>query len=39
MAQTGIRPVVDKLFAWEGARKACETAIAGDVFGKLGIRI
>jgi NADPH:quinone reductase-like Zn-dependent oxidoreductase len=39
MALNGIRPVVDKVFAWDDARKAYETAIAGDFFGKVLIRI
>ena len=39
MAQNGVKPVVDKVFAWTDARKAYETAIAGDFFGKVVIRI
>ena len=39
MAQNGIRPVVDKVFSWTDARQAYETAIAGDFFGKVVIRI
>jgi NADPH:quinone reductase-like Zn-dependent oxidoreductase len=39
MTQNAIRPVVDKVFAWNDARKAYETAIAGDFFGKVVIRI
>ena len=39
MAQNGLKPVVDKVFAWPDARKAYETAIAGDFFGKVVIRI
>ena len=34
-----IKPVVDKVFAFEDARKAYETAIAGDFVGKVVIRI
>jgi len=39
MTQNQIRPVVDKVFAWADARKAYETAMAGDFFGKVVIRI
>jgi NADPH:quinone reductase-like Zn-dependent oxidoreductase len=39
MIQNAIRPVVDKVFAWNDARQAYETAIAGDFFGKVVIRI
>ena len=39
MTTNDIRPVVDKVFAWGDARKAYETAIAGDFFGKVVIRI
>jgi NADPH:quinone reductase-like Zn-dependent oxidoreductase len=39
MTQNAIRPVVDKVFAWNDARQAYETAIAGDFFGKVVIRI
>jgi NADPH:quinone reductase-like Zn-dependent oxidoreductase len=39
MTTNGIRPVVDKVFAWTEARQAYETAIAGDFFGKVVIRI
>ncbi len=35
----GIRPVVDKVFPFEAAREAFETAIAGDFVGKVVIRI
>ena len=39
MSANAIRPVVDKVFAWGQARQAYETAIAGDFFGKVVIRI
>ena len=39
MTANAIRPVVDKVFAWGEARQAYETAIAGDFFGKVVIRI
>ena len=39
MTANAIRPVVDRVFAWREARQAYETAIAGDFFGKVVIRI
>ena len=39
MTANAIKPVVDKVFAWGEARQAYETAIAGDFFGKVVIRI
>jgi D-arabinose 1-dehydrogenase-like Zn-dependent alcohol dehydrogenase len=39
MTQGQIHPVVDKVFDWSEARRAYETAIAGDFFGKVVIRI
>jgi len=39
MALNDVRPVVDKVFAWGDARQAYETAMAGDFFGKVVIRI
>jgi NADPH:quinone reductase-like Zn-dependent oxidoreductase len=35
----GIRPLVDKVFPFEDARSAFETAIAGDFVGKVVVRI
>jgi NADPH:quinone reductase-like Zn-dependent oxidoreductase len=34
-----IRPLVDKTFAFQDARKAYETAMAGDFIGKVVVRI
>jgi NADPH:quinone reductase-like Zn-dependent oxidoreductase len=39
MSANDIHPLVDKVFAFEDARKAYETAIAGDFIGKVVIRI
>ena len=39
MTANAIKPVVDKLFPWDEARQAYETAIAGDFFGKVVILI
>ena len=39
MTANTIRPVVDKVFGWGEARQAYETAMAGDFFGKVVIRI
>ena len=39
MSANGVKPVADKVFAWGEARQAYETAIAGDFFGKVVIRI
>ncbi len=38
-AANGLRPVVDKVFPFEAARAAFETAASGDFFGKVVIRI
>ena len=39
MTVNAIKPLVDKVFAFEDAREAYETAIAGDFFGKVVVRI